>query len=99
MCIRDRSRSELVRSKATIRAELAEDLPIIMGDRVQLQQVIMNLLRNASDAMIGIDDRPREIVVSTSMDDGDRVCLNVRDSGVGFGSQGSANVFDPFYTT
>jgi C4-dicarboxylate-specific signal transduction histidine kinase len=93
------SRSELVRSKATIRAELAEDLPIIMGDRVQLQQVIMNLLRNASDAMIGIDDRPREIVVSTSMDDGDRVCLNVRDSGVGFGSQGSANVFDPFYTT
>jgi C4-dicarboxylate-specific signal transduction histidine kinase len=94
------SRSELVRSKTTMRAELAEDLPIIMGDRVQLQQVIMNLLRNASDAMSGIDDRPREIVVSTAMDDdGDRVCLSVRDSGVGFGSQATATVFDPFYTT
>ena len=93
------SRGELVRSKATMRAELAEDLPIIMGDRVQLQQVIMNLIRNAVDAMIGIDDRPREIVIRTFLDDGDRACLSVRDSGAGFGSQDAAKVFDAFYTT
>ncbi len=93
------SRSELQRSRATMRAELTEDLPIIMGDRVQLQQVIMNLLRNASDAVSGVDDRAREIVVRTSLDDGDRVCLSVRDSGVGLGSQGVEKVFDAFYTT
>ena len=71
-----------------------------MGDRIQLQQVIMNLLRNASDAMSGIDDRPREMVISTSLDtDGDRVRLSVQDSGVGFEPHGVDKVFDAFYTT
>lgn len=94
------SRSELQRSQAVMRVELAEDLPIIMGDRIQLQQVIMNLLRNAAEAMRGVDDRPREIVVRTSRDDeGDRVCLSVQDSGTGFGPKGLEKVFDAFYTT
>jgi signal transduction histidine kinase len=93
------SRGELQRGRATVRLELTEDLPIVMGDRVQLQQVIINLLRNAVDAMSGVDDRPREIIVSTARDVDDHVRLSVRDSGVGFEPGGVEKVFDVFYTT
>jgi len=81
-----------------VRAELAEDLPPITGDRVQLQQVILNLLRNAADAMSTIDDRPRELLVSTERD-GNQVRLNVKDSGVGFTPQAADKIFQAFYTT
>jgi signal transduction histidine kinase len=92
-------RSELQRTRATLRAELADDLPTIIGDRVQLQQVIINLLRNASEAMSTIDDRPREIVIRTELDHDDCVMLSVRDVGVGFDSQNTDKLFDAFYTT
>jgi len=81
-----------------VRAELAEDLPFITGDRVQLQQVILNLLRNGADAMSTIDDRPRELLVSTERD-GNQVRLNVKDSGVGFTPQAADKIFQAFYTT
>src|SRR5208282_1587719 len=76
-------RSELQRSRVILRAELADDLPPVAGDRVQLQQVILNLLRNASDAMSSVDDRPRKLVIRTERDGGDRVRLAVKDAGVG----------------
>jgi len=93
------SRSDLRRARAMLRVELADDLPVVMGDRVQLQQVISNLLRNACDALEGVDDRPREIEIRTARDDEDRVSLSVRDSGVGFGPNGAEKLFDAFYTT
>ena len=93
------SRTELRRARATLHAELAEDLPIVMGDRVQLQQIISNLVRNACDAVHEVADRPREIVIRTSRDDANRVGLSVQDSGVGFGPNGAQKVFDAFYTT
>ena len=93
------SLSELERNKVMVRMELARELPPVQGDRVQLQQVILNLLLNASDAMGGIDDRPRRIVIRTERDEEDRVQLSVRDTGVGFGSQGADRLFDAFYTT
>jgi len=93
------SRSELQRSRATVRLELADDLPPLMADRVQLQQVLINLLRNASEATLGVDDRRREIVLTTAPDGEDRVRLSVRDSGVGFGAEDPAKIFDAFYTT
>jgi PAS domain S-box-containing protein len=81
------------------RSELADDLPRVTGDRVQLQQVVLNLLRNASDAMAGVDDRPRQLLVRTERDNGDRVRVTVRDAGVGVDRQSMEKLFDAFYTT
>jgi PAS domain S-box-containing protein len=93
------SLSELQRSRVILRAELADDIPPVTGDRVQLQQVILNLLRNASDAMSGVDDRPRQLAIRTERDEDDRVRLTVQDTGVGFEPQAVGRLFDAFYTT
>jgi C4-dicarboxylate-specific signal transduction histidine kinase len=93
------SLSELQRKRAILRLELAEDLPPVTGDRIQLQQVMLNLLRNASDAMSTIDDRPRELLIKTERDEGDRVRLSVKDAGVGFQAQAAPRLFEAFYTT
>ena len=77
------SLSELQRSRVILRPELADDLPPVTGDRVQLQQVILNLLLNASDAMSGVDDRPRQLVIRTERDEGDRVRLTRAGCGGG----------------
>jgi len=93
------SMSELQRNRVILRFEFADDLPRVTGDRVQLQQVILNLLRNASDAMSTIDDRPRELLIRTEPDEGDRVRVSVRDAGVGFTPQAADKLFEAFYTT
>ena len=93
------SLSRLQRNRVILRPELADDLPPVTGDRVQLQQVILNLLLNASDAMSGVDDRPRQLVVRTERDDGDHVLLAVQDAGVGLAPQTADRLFEPFYTT
>jgi signal transduction histidine kinase len=91
--------SDLQRSRVVLCTELADELPVVGGDRVQLQQVILNLLRNASDAMSRIDDRPRRLVIRTERDEGDGVRLSVQDAGVGFGAEGAERLFEAFYTT
>ena len=91
------SMSELQRQRVAVRLELADDLPPVKGDRVQLQQVILNLLLNASDAMSTVD-RPRELVIGTSSDGAD-VHLSVRDTGIGFDADDPDKLFDAFYTT
>ena len=93
------SLSELQRNRATLRAELAEDLPPVTGDRIQLQQVVLNLLLNASQAMRDVYDRPRELLIRTERDEGQRVRLTVRDVGVGFEPQDVDRMFEAFYTT
>jgi PAS domain S-box-containing protein len=93
------SSSDLQRNRVTLQAEFADDLPTITGDRVQLQQVILNLLRNASDAMAGVDDRPRHLLVRTQRESADRVRLTVRDAGVGIDPRNRGKLFDAFYTT
>ena len=92
------SLSELQRSGVIMREELADPLPPVKGDRVQLQQVILNLLRNGCDAMSGIDDRPRELAITTASDSA-HVRLAVKDAGVGFDSQVAERLFESFYTT
>jgi PAS domain S-box-containing protein len=93
------SSGDLQRSRVVLRTELADGLALAGGDRVQLQQVIINLLRNAADAMSGVDDRPRRLVISTEPDKDGRVRLSVQDAGVGFGSQSTERLFEAFYTT
>jgi PAS domain S-box-containing protein len=93
------SLSDLQRHRVVLQSELADDLPIITGDRIQLQQVILNLLRNASDAMLGLHDRPRQLLVRTEEEDGDRVRVSVRDAGVGVDAQSMNKLFESFYTT
>ena len=73
--------------------------PAVTGDRIQLQQVILNLLRNASDAMVGVHDRPRHLLIRTEREDGDRVRVTVRDAGTGVDRQSMDNLFRAFYTT
>jgi signal transduction histidine kinase len=93
------TRTELQKSNVVLRAELAEGLPPVEGDRVQLQQVILNLLLNAADAMNTVDDRPRELTITTANDGGGRVRLSVRDVGTGLSSDQAEKLFDAFYST
>jgi len=88
--------SEFQRDRVAIRSELATDLPSTQGDRVQLQQVVHNLLRNARDAMLGANGDPRSVVIKTACDDGG-LRLTVTDSGVGVESL--ERIFDAFYST
>jgi PAS domain S-box-containing protein len=89
---------ELEKNNIILKHEFSEQLPAVHGDRVQLQQVILNLLRNASDAMSSIEDRPRQMVLRTELE-GEHVRLSVQDSGVGFTPEIAAQMFDSFYTT
>ena len=91
--------TERQRAPVVLRAELADHLPPVSGDRVQLQQVILNLLRNASDAMSTIEDRARELLITTHRDDGNRVRLSVKDVGIGFDQDTADQLFQAFYTT
>ena len=93
------SLGDLQRNQVILRSELADDLPRVTGDRVQLQQVILNLLRNASDAMGTLEDRPRQLLVRTRRDGDDRVGLSVQDAGCGVNPQDFARLFEAFYTT
>jgi PAS domain S-box-containing protein len=93
------SLSDLQRHRVVLQSELADELPTITGDRVQLQQVVLNLLRNASDAMVGVDDRPRHVLIKTEREPADRVRVTVRDTGVGLDRHGLDKLFDAFYTT
>lgn len=91
--------SELRRNRVAVRTQFAENLPTVVGDRVQLQQVILNLILNALDAMAGINERPRRLMIKTELDQGDRIRLLVKDSGIGFQPQDLEQLFEAFHTT
>ena len=91
--------NELQRGRVSLRTELQDGLPPILGDRVQLQQVMMNLFMNAADAMSSVEDRTRHLLIKTGQEGGDRVRLTVQDAGVGFESDDLERIFEAFYTT
>ncbi len=93
------SAGELQRRRALLQTDFAEDLAFVQADRVQLQQVILNLLLNGADAMEGIEDRPRTLLVRTGPQDDGGVGLEVRDAGVGVNPATVEKLFDAFYTT
>jgi PAS domain S-box-containing protein len=90
---------EVVKNRVSARTQLAEGLPIIEGDRVQLQQVILNLIVNAIEAMSGQNEPPRTLLISTEKNQPDGVLVAVRDSGPGPAPETLERLFDPFYTT
>ena len=91
--------SELQRNRIIVRVELASNLPAVTGDRVQLQQVILNLIRNASDAMSAVDNRPRQLTIKTRQNVDGSVRLSVQDTGSGFEPETGDKLFDAFFTT
>jgi PAS domain S-box-containing protein len=93
------SLSELQRNRVVVQLDLAADLPLVCGDRIHLQQVLLTLLRNAADALAGVHDRPRLLLIKTAGEDDDQVRVIVRDDGVGLDDQSVDRLFDPFFTT
>jgi PAS domain S-box-containing protein len=91
-------RDEAVRYNISVRTELAADLPQIVGDRVQLQQVAMNLIVNGIEAMKDVDGL-REMVIKSQRADGEQILVSVSDTGVGFPPQLAERIFDPYFTT
>ena len=91
--------AEVRRNRVALRAELADGLPPVLGDRVQLQQVVLNLMMNGIEAMRPVENRARELVIRTQKGDEGQVRVAVQDCGVGFDSENRDRIFDPFYTT
>jgi C4-dicarboxylate-specific signal transduction histidine kinase len=91
--------SDVLRSEIELRAELAIDLPPVVGDRIQLQQVILNLILNARDALSEVSTHPRELVIATLQSKSGDVVVAVRDSGKGLDAKDAERIFDPFFTT
>jgi PAS domain S-box-containing protein len=90
---------ELSSHGVSLRTELAETLPMILGDRVQLQQVIINLVMNGIEAMQSVRDRRRELVIRSGQDETHRVLLSVTDCGVGISTENTNRLFNAFFTT
>lgn len=91
-------RSEIRKSQILLRTELASDLPLVTGDRVQVQQVILNLIMNAIEALTEVDAEARELLVSAAADES-KITVSVRDSGIGVPLATLDTIFDAFYTT
>jgi signal transduction histidine kinase len=93
------ARGEVQRNDVTLRMKLADDLAPVLGDRVQLQQVLLNLVMNGVEAMSPVGERLRELVITTHDGEGDDVRVAVKDSGTGLDAQSMERIFDAFYTT
>jgi PAS domain S-box-containing protein len=90
---------ELRKNRVAVRTEIAPDLLPVLGDRVQLQQVVLNLVMNGIEAMSRVEERPRELIVRTQNDDAGQVRVTVQDTGMGLDPQSMERMFEAFYTT
>jgi PAS domain S-box-containing protein len=93
------SHGEVVKNGVSLQTQLAAALPLVQGDRVQLQQVVLNLMINAVEAMSGVAEGSRELLISTAKAKSDEVLVAVRDSGSGLGPESLEHIFEAFYTT
>ena len=90
---------ELFSHRVLLRLELAPALPLVLADRIQLQQVILNLIVNGIEAMQAVTDRPRELVIQTHQDETHQILLTVKDCGIGIAADNADRLFDAFFTT
>jgi signal transduction histidine kinase len=95
----DLIRSEALRGSVSLQTELGSELPLVLGDRVQLQQVVLNLVKNGIEAMRGVDDRTLQLRIRSARHDPNQVLVAVADSGSGIDPQVIGRIFEPFYTT
>jgi C4-dicarboxylate-specific signal transduction histidine kinase len=95
----DLSRNELQRNGISIRTQLATDTPLVSGDRIQLQQVVLNLILNAVDAMSEPGTSLRELSIASRREEANQVLVEVRDSGRGLQAETMERIFEPFFTT
>jgi PAS domain S-box-containing protein len=93
------AQGELRRNGVSLHTDLAAALPPVLADRVQLQQVLLNLLLNSIEAMRTVTDRPRELIVRSQPEEADAIRVAVQDAGVGIDSQHLERIFTPFFTT
>ena len=93
------TRGEGVKNGVSVRTELADSLPLIYVDRVQLQQVVLNLTINAIEAMSGVSEGARDLLITTGKAESGGVLVAVRDSGPGIAPESADRLFDSFYTT
>jgi PAS domain S-box-containing protein len=91
--------NEIQKNRVALRMELTADLRRILGDRIQLQQVILNLVMNGIEAMSGAMERSRELLIRSRQLESDKVLVAVQDSGIGIDPQNLEKIFDAFYTT
>jgi C4-dicarboxylate-specific signal transduction histidine kinase len=88
-----------MRNNVSVVMELTPDLPAVLGDRIQLQQVILNLMMNGIEAMTAVTDRPRRLLIRSQMRDAGQVLVSIQDSGIGVSGEAMARLFEPFFTT
>jgi signal transduction histidine kinase len=93
------TRSELLRHRIALQIQLAQELPAVQGDRIQLQQVLLNLILNAIEAMSAVNEGPRELLISSASNAVDGIFVAVRDSGPGLTPERFARLFQAFHTT
>jgi PAS domain S-box-containing protein len=91
--------SEISEAGIAAHLQLAESLPPVRADRIQLEQVILNLVRNGAEALQGVEAGPRELIVTTSSSAGDTITVAVHDTGAGLSVEGAERVFDSFFST
>jgi PAS domain S-box-containing protein len=93
------ARSEVQRNRVSLQTQLLNDLPLVLGDRIQLQQVILNLVMNGIEAMSAVTDRSRELLIRSVLLGSDRVLVAVQDSGIGLQPESLDHLFEAFFTT
>ena len=93
------TRGEIEQNHISLRTQLSDDLPLILGDRVQLQQVLLNLILNAVEAVSAANEGPRDVLISSSRDQSDGVVIAIQDTGIGLERSNIDHLFDAFHTT
>jgi C4-dicarboxylate-specific signal transduction histidine kinase len=91
--------SQALRNHVAVVMNLSPEVPAVLGDRIQIQQVILNLIMNGIEAMTSVTGRKRQLTVRTWTEDGGQACVSIHDTGIGLGVEDIGRVFEPFFTT
>ena len=91
--------SQALRNHVSVVMDLTPDMPAVLGDRIQIQQVVLNLIMNGIEAMTGVTERERQLTIRTRMENGGQVRVSIHDTGIGVSEDNIGRLFEPFFTT